>query len=378
MITVKKAGASKAVWLAVAVSLLLGGTLTGVALGAAEIPKLNFGYIFTTHHTPFIVAMARGEGFKDQGAYLRPLVPKQKYELVAQGKPLAVLDIVVVKSGAETSTLFAQKRLDVGMASVTAIMSGADKGMPLKALCPTHVDGMGLVFPKDTRLKGWEDFLAYIKASKKPVKIGYHSPTSAPRIVFEGALHQAGVKITGDVNDLSAQVLMVDLKATANLIPALVSQQVDACVGPAPFPEVAEVKGVGKIVLDLRDLPPPGFWQNFPCCVMAANQEIISQHPQVLKGLTDLLTLSSDWCNQHKGEVAAITADWIGVPAAAVEKSTIIYTTDPSENWLRGVSIYMDMLNKMDKFKGSLKGKKLDEAKPLLFDFSFVKQTAGK
>jgi NitT/TauT family transport system substrate-binding protein len=378
MISAQKLWTGKALRLAVAVSLLLGVTLTQVASGADKPPKINFGYIFTTHHTPFIVAMAEGEKLKDQGVYLKSLVPKQKYQLMIQGKPIAELDIVVAKSGSETATLFAQKRLDVALASITAMMSGIDKGMPIKVLCPTHVDGMGLVFPKDTKLKGWEDFLAYVKASKKPVKIGYHSPTSAPRIALEGALHRAGLKVTGDANDLKAQVLLVDLKTTANLIPALVSGQVDACVGPAPFPEVAEAKGVGKVVLDLRDLPPPGFWHNFPCCVMAATQETISKHPEVLKNLTQLLTANSEWSNQNKDKIADITAAWIGVPAAAVKKSTIIYTSQPSENWLRGVGLYLDMLNKMNKFKGKLKGKKLAEVEPIIFDFSFVEKPAAK
>ena len=30
---------------------------------AAEIPTLKVGYIFTTHHTPFMVAAQKGEAF---------------------------------------------------------------------------------------------------------------------------------------------------------------------------------------------------------------------------------------------------------------------------------------------------------------------------
>jgi NitT/TauT family transport system substrate-binding protein len=66
-----------------------------------------------------------------------------------------------------------------------------------------------------------------IKASATPFKIGYHSPTSAPRVVFEGALHKACFKISGNPNDVDGDILMVDLKSTANLIPALLSRQVD-------------------------------------------------------------------------------------------------------------------------------------------------------
>ena len=248
-------------------------------------PRLYCGYVFTTHHTPLMAAVHKGEQFKQSGAWLKPMVERQKYELLDKsGKSLAVLNLIVSKSGSETATLFAQGRMDIGLASSTAFISGIDKGTPMKILCPLHVDGMGMVFPEKSTLSGWKDVERYIKESKRPVKIGYHSPTSAPRIVFEGALHKAGFTITEDANDQKADILLVDLKSTSNLIPALVSKQVDCWVGPAPHPSVAEFKKVGHVALDSRDLPPPGAWQDFPCCVMGAGEELIKKHPENRSG----------------------------------------------------------------------------------------------
>ncbi|MDD4700849.1 MAG: hypothetical protein PHI96_01385 [Desulfovibrio sp.] len=81
-----------------------------VAAQAAELPRLKVGYIFTTNHTPLMVAMDMGEKQPIDGMWMKPLVPKEKYELMKDGKPVAVLDIVVIKSGSETATLFAQKQ----------------------------------------------------------------------------------------------------------------------------------------------------------------------------------------------------------------------------------------------------------------------------
>lgn len=148
----------------------MAGFRKGVA--AEEVPTLKVGYIFTTHHTPLIAALAKGEQFRDNNIYLKPVVPKEKYELYEKGKKLANLEIVVNKSGAETTTMFAMNRLDVALASITAIMSGVDKGTPVKVLCPLHTDGMGLVFPKESTVKGWNAFIAHIKSSKRPVSIG--------------------------------------------------------------------------------------------------------------------------------------------------------------------------------------------------------------
>lgn len=361
------------------ISLVLPGVPSESAAADKNTPRLYLGYVFTTHHTPLMVAVDQGEAFKSSGAYLRPMVDKQKYELLDEsGKSLAVLNFIVSKSGSETATLFAQGRMDMGLASCTAFISGIDKGTPVKILCPLHVDGMAMVIPKGSRLNGWDDIYQYIKASRNPVKVGYHSPTSAPRIVFEAAFHKADLKVTENANDQDADILLVDLKSTSNLIPALLSKQVDCWVGPAPHPAVAEYKNVGHVALDSRDLPPAGEWRDFPCCVMGTTDKLIQEHPEVVQAMTDLMTAACAWSNQHKSEAAAITGKWIGVPPEAIEKSAIVYTTNPSPNWMRGEAAFLDILNAMNKLKGRFKGKKLEEIEPELYEFQFVKQSLKK
>ncbi len=181
------------------------------AAQAAEIPNLKVGYIFTTHHTPFMVAAQKGEAFKSMGVYLKPVVAKDKYELIADGKPIATLQLIVAKSGTETASLFARNQLDLAMASVTAMIAAIDKGTAIKILSPLQTEGMGLVVAKDSPLADWELFLTHIKKAGKPLKIGYHSPTSAPKIIMEGSLKRSGIRVTEDPNDQSAQVLLADL-----------------------------------------------------------------------------------------------------------------------------------------------------------------------
>lgn len=340
---------------------------------AKEIPTLNISYIFTNHQTPFVVAMHQGEKFKDKGTYLKEVVPKEKYELYSDGARVCKLNVITAKSGSETATLFAQGHVDVGLASVTAIMSAIDSGTPMKILSPIQTEGMALIFPQGSKVKDWNAFLKYVKDSKQPVKIGYHSPTSAPKIVFEAALFDAGLKITEDANDTSADILLVDLKETSNLIPALTGKQVDGWVGPSPYPEVALTEGVGQVVVQLRDLPPQGKWHDTPCCVVAASDKAIASYPEELKALLKLIAQNGEWCNQNLDEAAAITAEWIGISKEAAEKATLKYTTNPSASWKDGVGIYLKTLDKMGKFNGQLKGKELKDVETALFDFEFVK-----
>jgi len=342
------------------------------ATWAADIPNLKVGYIFTTHHTPFMVALQKGEAFKFMGVYLRPVIAKDKYELVANGKPIATFQLIVAKSGAETAALFARNQLDLAMASVTAIMAGIDKGTPMKILSPLQTEGMGLVVPRDSPLKDWNAFLAYVKKAKRPVKVGYHSPTSAPKIVLEGALKFSGIKVTEDPTQSSAQVLLVDLKETTNMVPALASKQVEAIVGPSPFPEVAVSRGVGKIIVHLRDLPPKGYWHDFPCCVTVASEETIARHPDIVQKFVELIAKTNDWCNKNRLEAGTLTAEWIGLPAETAKTSQLVYLPKFTQRWMRGADKYMTILNSMGNFTGRLKGKTINEVKPVLFDVRFI------
>ncbi|APG23749.1 ABC transporter substrate-binding protein [Syntrophotalea acetylenica] len=356
--------------LAILGALSLAPTLSGAA--GPAVPTIRFGYIYTTHHMPLIAALAKGKAFENTGAYFKEVLPREKYELYADGRKLARIDLVLNKSGSETATMFAMKRLDMAMASVTAIMSGIDRGAQVKILCPTHVDGMALVAPKGSNLSTWDAFIDRAKKSPRPLTIGYHSPTSAPKIILESALAGTDIKVTENPNDATADILLVDIKSTANFIPALTSRQVDGVVAPAPFPEMIELKGVGTIVTDLRDLPPAGAWHNFPCCVMAAREETLATNAEAVEKLVKLMAASASWSNSHKQEVAAIAEKWMGTPTAAVEKSTIIYTVQPSQNWMRGAATYLDMLNRLHKLSGPLAGKNLEEAKGRLFEFDYL------
>ncbi|GAB6095049.1 hypothetical protein JCM14469_13010 [Desulfatiferula olefinivorans] len=360
-------------------ALLVCLAVTDVYASEKSLPAFSMAYVFTTHHNPLFAAAITGEAAKASGYYLAPVVPREKYRLMDRdGRPLAVINLLVSKSGSETTTLFAMKRVDLALSSSTAFMSAIDKGIGIKILCPLHVDGMGMVFPYGSQVQGFDAVAAAVKASNTPFTIGYHSPTSAPRIVFEGALHAAGFKITDNPNDASADILMVDLKTTANLIPALLSKQVDCWVGPSPHPEVAESKKVGHIALDSRDLPPAGHWCDFPCCVLGASDDVIANHPSVAKAVTGLMAWAAAWCNEHKAETATIASQWIGIAPEAVEKSSIVYTTAPTANWLKGEGAFLAMLNSMGKLNGALKGATIESASPLLFDFSFITTPNGK
>lgn len=341
---------------------------------AADVPTLRVSYTITTHHEPFMAAMSLGEKLKPLGVWLSPVVDREKYDLYSDGQKVARLNVIVTKSGAEATSLFAQNHLDLTINSFPAMLAGIDKGTKIKVLGPLQADGIAMICRTDLTVKGWKAFQQHVKDSAKPVTVGYHSPTSAPKIVFEAAMDKAGLKITEDAaaTKANADILLVDLKSLSNVIPALAAKQVDFAVVPAPTPEVAESTKQGNIVLQMKELPPSGKWKSFPCCCIAGTTEIIEKQPEAVKAYVKLLTLTSAWCQKNKQEAAAAASDMIGVDANVIAKAHMEFSTKVTPKWLANAELYPEMLTKLDHLTGPIKGKKLSEIANLVFDFRFV------
>lgn len=341
---------------------------------AADVPTLRVAYSLSTHHEPFMVAMARGDKFKDYGVWLEPVVAKEKFDLYADGKKIARLNVVVSKNSAETTSLFAQKHLDLCVNSFPAMLTGIDRGTPIKVLAPMQADAIAMVARNDINVKGWDAFQEYVKKSKRPVLVGYHSPTSAPKIVFEGAMDKVGLRLTGDANATKedADILMVDLKNQANVIPSMVANQVEFAVVPAPTPEVIEAKKQGHVVLQMKELPPKGEWESFPCCCVAGLEDVVKQYPEAVGNYVRLITAASDWCQKNKKDGASIAADWLGIDGKIIENSEIEFSTKVTPTWFKNAERYPDMLNRLGQLSGALKDKKLADVSGLVFDFSFT------
>ena len=339
---------------------------------ADDLRTLKVGYIFTTNHTPFIAAMSEGEKMVVGGYSLSPVIPKEKYKLLKDGQPVALLDIIVAKSGSEVSTLFAQGHLDASLGSITAIMAGIDKGVPMKIVAPVVLVSGGLVTGKDSGLTTWAEFIAHVKAAKEPVKVGYHSPTSAPLIITESALRSEGLTVSRNPNDTKAQVIMVDLKETSNMLPALISKQVDAVTGPAPFPQTAVVKDSGLFITELRDMPPAGRWTDYPCCVVAASDELIAADIPLLKDFVAFITAANAWSNEHNVEAGIIAAKWLGLNEEVGRTLKQTFVPAFTDKWKEAAGGYMEVLNEAGYFKGSLKDKTFPQAESILMDEGFI------
>ncbi len=298
-------------------------------------------------------------------------------KLISDDKAVAVLKRVITKGGSECATLMSQKHLDVAFTSSTAMMTAYDVGTEVQILCPIQCDGVAIAAVKDAPFNTFEELVAYAKESEQPVKAGYHSAISSPRIVLESALKDAGLNVTEDPSNFDADILMVDLKGVQNLVSSLSSKQVEVWAGPAPHPQNAESTGVGKIISTLNQIPG-GKWENFPCCALAARKEIIDNHPEAMQALVKLSTEVAEYANNNQEKTGELLSELVGVEKDILPKSLIVYSTNPDEKFTNGIAIYYDAMKQMNKFSGRLLENSFDEAQKEFFNFTYAKQLHSK
>lgn len=346
---------------------------------AKEIPTLSFAYGTDTHTCLPNVAMKDPNAFANKAMRVRPVSDTQ-FELLKDGKVIALFNLLVSKSGAESATMMAQGHLDTVLCSNTAMLSAYDVGTNIKILSPLQGGGVSVIMDPKTDFYGFDAFKKYITNSKSPVKIGYHSATSGPRILIESVLRDAGLKLTEDPADLTANVLMVDLKGPQNLLGSIRSGAVDAWVGPSAHPEYAVDQGLGKIVMTLKDFPPAGKWTTFPCCVMSATAKVIQEHPEVIEALVSVVSDCIDYAISNPKKFAEINSTIIGVKEDVIMASNtnIVYSNDPSKEWEQGIDVYFSAIKSMGKFNGRLKEANYDVVKKEVFNFSFLEKVKAE
>ncbi|WP_350344242.1 ABC transporter substrate-binding protein [Proteinivorax tanatarense] len=334
----------------------------------ADIPTLKVGYIFTNHQTPLMVAASKGEDLKEEGVYLKEVTSRERYVLMEEDNPLANIELIVTSNGSEAMTMMSQGHIDIGLASGAAFLSSLDQGANIKMLCPVHTEGIGLVMDKDAKEEDWDDFEKLAMKSEEPIKVGFHSPTSAPLILFESALTEVGLSYTKDPDELNADILLVDLRGTSNFLSALTSGQVDAWVGPSPWPELAVTEGVGKIILDMREMSPYGQWFEFPCCVAGATEKSLDENKKEVEAFLQVLTAGANYANEHSQEAAEITSEFTGVSVEAAKMSSIKYTTEPTDQWINNFEIIYNTLQNTGSFDNDFAHKSFEDIFDIIFD----------
>ncbi len=315
---------------------------------------LRVGHVGHDHHLALYVAALQSERFKaDYDLYLKPVKDREVYELIEADHTVARLQLLKVGGGSKMPAAMSRGEIDIGLGGVTAVAAFADEGEPFKILCPLQTDGDMLVMLPDSPAEDWASFVKLARESDKPLRIGYKAPVAVAKLIFERALQAEGLKYTLDAGDDDIDIVLINFGSEAGPIPLMERGELDGYVMNQPGVAMAVHKGVGKVIAQLRDLPPAGQWVDHPCCCVTATETTMAEHHEPLVAFLKLLLLSTQLIQDEPQLAIDSAVTWAKNPREVEQQSipTISYVCEPTESWLAGMRTWAQMAEDIDLFK---------------------------
>lgn len=251
------------------------------AMGSGD-DTITIGHLPSDHDTAMYVAEAQ-----------------KQYE--AQGLKVKTVQF---NNGGDLMNAMASGDVDVGYVGITPVLSSIEKGVPVKVVSGAQIEGSGVVVSADSGINSLADL--------KGKKIGTPGAATIQNMIITYALNQSGVS-TDDVE-------LVAMKA-AQMTDALKAGQIDAMICWEPYSSIAVNNGYGKLLENTSEIIP-----GHPCCVVAASQSFIDNHPDELKKILAIHENATDFTNENPTEAAALLPDDI-VPDKDLQAGIIADTT---------------------------------------------------
>jgi NitT/TauT family transport system substrate-binding protein len=174
------------------------------------------------------------------------------------------------------------------MCLVPAINAYANAGVPIKVVAGTHKYGYGLVANTDK--------VKTVKDLEKPgIRLGCVREGGATDILLRKIIdnyHLDESKVLSNTQRMNPpkQVLLIK------------TGQLDAAVLPEQWATMAEECGF-KMLLMSQDV-----WPEMQGSVLVVKEDLIINHPEVVKKLIEVSQRATDWGNQHPEEAAEVVA----------------------------------------------------------------------
>ena len=180
------------------------------------------------------------------------------------------------------------KKIQAGFLTVPLAMKLRESGVPIKICCLGHRDGSEITVGKDNPAKSLRDL-----AGKT---IAIPSPLSNENFFVRKLMEQQG---------LSADALKFVVLPPPEMPTTLAAKGIDAFVVAEPFCSKAELDGTGRVLYYAKDV-----WPHYISCCLVVHEDLIKEHPEIVRDLVRGITESGEWTETHRPEAAKIVAPY--------------------------------------------------------------------
>ena len=159
-----------------------------------------------------------------------------------------------------------------------------EQGVPVKICYLGHRDGSTVIVRKDLPAKDLRDLRG--KTFAIPSKY------SNQYLVIRKVMEDQGVK--------PEEIKFVEMPPP-DMPGALAVKTIDAYFVGEPFCAKAELDGSGRVLYHAKDI-----WPHFISCVLVVHEDLINQHPEIVRDLVRGIAESGEWAETHRLEAAHV------------------------------------------------------------------------
>ena len=161
-----------------------------------------------------------------------------------------------------------------------------EQGVPIHIVYLGHRDGSTVIVQKQSTARTLRDLEGKIFA--RPSKF------SNQYLVITKLMEDEGMR-PGDI-------AFVDM-APPDMPSALAAGAIDAYFVGEPFAAKAELSGAGRVLYHAKDI-----WPHFISCVLVVRDELIAEHPEIVRDLVRGIAESGEWAERNRLAAARLVS----------------------------------------------------------------------
>jgi NitT/TauT family transport system substrate-binding protein len=178
------------------------------------------------------------------------------------------------------------RRIDATFLLAPLAMVLREQGVPIHIVYLGHRDGSTVMVAKRSTARTLRDLAG--KTFARPSKF------SNQYLVITKLMEDEGMR-PGDIT-------FVDM-APPDMPSALAVGAIDAYFVGEPFAAKAELSGTGRVLYHAKDI-----WPHFISCVLVVRDELIVEHPEIVRDLVRGIAESGEWAERNRLAAAALVA----------------------------------------------------------------------
>lgn len=250
---------------------------SGCVEKSTGIKEVRVGYQPTTHHIAEFIGMQKGWFGQETGVNFT--------------------DKEFIGGASEMEAMMAGE-LDMAYVGAVPAINAIEKGLKAKIVASANNEGSALVMRKDFNYTGPGDLIGK--------KIATLQPPSIQDTVLRVWLLDNGIK---------PEELDIKYMSGAEMLTSLSSGAIDGFIWAEPGPTQAEMKGIGRIVLNSSQM-----WMH-PCCVVVVSDELIKNNPDLVQKIVNTHVKAMNYIKTDEIETINISADKLKISQDILKKS---------------------------------------------------------